>query len=183
MPSISQWSLPLRSSVLEVTICRPLRLLRSPFSSSLSTLPYDVLCGRWPPQKNLSAADFADRQLGLAHDPDQSDRRITSPQPEDSLLLLAVVPTWLVSAVLSFASGRSSQVAQHLAVLRPRRMHLCRTQLCSVSTKFPFTCSYLPGKSNFQFVFWAFVIALLPLIVMGARVRRGCSPSPGSTPV
>jgi len=43
----------------------------------------------------------------------------------------------------------------------------------------PFTCSYLPGKSNVQFVFWGFVLALIPatfgaqyeLQALGASLR------------
>ena len=34
--------------------------------------------------------------------------------------------------------------------------------------KVPFTCSYLPGKSNIQFSFWIFVIAFVPLTLLGA---------------
>jgi hypothetical protein len=36
--------------------------------------------------------------------------------------------------------------------------------------KVPFTCSYLPGKSNFQFVFWGFAV-LFVLAVPCAEVE------------
>jgi hypothetical protein len=31
--------------------------------------------------------------------------------------------------------------------------------------KVPFTCSYLPGKSNFQFVFWGFLVVVIALAI------------------
>jgi hypothetical protein len=37
--------------------------------------------------------------------------------------------------------------------------------------KIPFTCSYLPGKGNVQYVFWACVLVVVPLIYKGAGVE------------
>jgi hypothetical protein len=95
-----------------------------------------------------------------------------------SLLLLAVVPTWLASALLSFPFRPLSQVAQHLGVLALVGCLLAELSLVGFY-KVPFTCSYLPEKSNFQFVFWASVIVLLPLVVMGAEFEEGTLQSPG----
>jgi len=43
-------------------------------------------------------------------------------------------------------------------------------ELCLIGfEKIPFTCSYLPGKGNLHFVFWACVLFLLPLIDAAAQ--------------
>jgi hypothetical protein len=39
-------------------------------------------------------------------------------------------------------------------------------------SKIPFACSYLPGKSNVQFMFWAFVIVFIPLAMMFSRYEQ-----------
>jgi hypothetical protein len=45
-------------------------------------------------------------------------------------------------------------------------------ELCLIGFyKVPFTCSYLPGKSNIQLVFWAFFFVCLPLAVWIANVE------------
>jgi hypothetical protein len=81
-----------------------------------------------------------------------------------SLQLLAVVPVWLLSAALAFGFRPVSQVAAHLAVLA--LLGIILVELCLVGFyKVPFTCSYLPGKTNIQFAFWGFVIVLLAVIV------------------
>jgi hypothetical protein len=46
-------------------------------------------------------------------------------------------------------------------------------QLCALdSRKIPFTCSYLPGKGNIQFVFWGCVMLLVRLVLEAARMER-----------
>jgi len=81
-----------------------------------------------------------------------------------SLQLLAVVPAWLISAALAFGFRSVSQVAAHLAVLALFGTIL--VELCLVGFyKVPFTCSYLPGKTNIQFAFWGFVVVLIVVLV------------------
>jgi hypothetical protein len=81
-----------------------------------------------------------------------------------SLQLLAVAPVWLLSAALAFGFRPVSQVAAHLAVLA--LLGIILVELCLMGFyKVPFTCSYLPGKTNIQFAFWGFVIVLLAVIV------------------
>ena len=70
-----------------------------------------------------------------------------------SLLLLAVLPPWAVAIALSLPYRPYAQTAAHLAVLLV--LGFIFADLCLLGFyKIPFTCSYVPGKSNFQFVFW-----------------------------
>jgi DNA-binding winged helix-turn-helix (wHTH) protein len=39
-------------------------------------------------------------------------------------------------------------------------------------SKIPFACSYLPGKSNVQFMFWVFVIVFIPLAMMFSHYEQ-----------
>jgi len=87
-----------------------------------------------------------------------------------SLLLFAALPSWLLSAGLAYGFRPAGQVAAHLAILGLLGWIL--SELCLIEFyKVPFTCSYLPGKSNIQLVFWAFFIVCLPLAVWIANVE------------
>jgi len=87
-----------------------------------------------------------------------------------SLLLFAGLPAWLLSAGLSLGFNPAGQVVAHLAILALLGWILA--ELCLIGFyKVPFTCSYLPGKSNIQLVFWAFFIVCLPLAVWIANVE------------
>jgi hypothetical protein len=80
------------------------------------------------------------------------------------LLLLAVVPIWILSALLSLGYQPFAQVVAHLLALAIFGFLL--VDLCLFGFyKIPFTCSYLPGKANFQLVFWAFFIVFIPFLV------------------
>ncbi len=71
-----------------------------------------------------------------------------------TLLLFAVVPAWLLAAVIGVSLRPLELVAAHLAVLALFGVLLA--DLCLIGFhKVPFTCSLLPGSTNFQFVFWA----------------------------
>jgi len=74
-----------------------------------------------------------------------------------SLLLLAVVPTWLLTALLSLFLKPFHQVMGHLAVLALLGYILAEISLIGFY-KVPFTCSYLPGKANIQVIIWGFLI-------------------------
>jgi hypothetical protein len=80
-----------------------------------------------------------------------------------SLLLIAVLPWWIVSAILSVSFRPEHQVIAHLAVLAIFGSILADLSLIGFS-KVPFTCSYLPGKSNIQYVFWGFAMVVIPLV-------------------
>jgi hypothetical protein len=59
------------------------------------------------------------------------------------------------------------QVAAHLVLLALLGFILADLNLLGFY-KVPFTCSCLPGKSNIPFSFWIFVLAFVPLTVLGA---------------
>jgi hypothetical protein len=71
-----------------------------------------------------------------------------------SLIALGVIPVWIVAALLSLPYRPLTQTITHLALLLLFGLVLAEFSLIGFH-KVPFTCSYLPGKSNFQFVFWA----------------------------
>jgi hypothetical protein len=77
-------------------------------------------------------------------------------------LLFAVVPVWVVAAGLSLSFKPWYQVLEHLAILALLGCFFTEVSLIGFY-KVPFTCSYLPGKSNVQFAFWGSVIVLLVL--------------------
>jgi hypothetical protein len=81
-----------------------------------------------------------------------------------SVLVLAVVPVWLLSALLSFSFRPFAQVAGHLAVLGLIGYILAELSLIGFY-KVPFTCSFLPGKTNFQLVFWGFFVLFVTVAV------------------
>jgi hypothetical protein len=77
-----------------------------------------------------------------------------------ALLLLSVVPVWLISAAVCFWLWPWRQAAAHLAVLGLLGMMLADFCLWSFR-KIPFTCSYLPGKSQVHMIVVAAVILIL----------------------
>ena len=81
-----------------------------------------------------------------------------------SLLVLAVAPVWLVSALLSFSFRPFAQVAGHLVVLALIGYILAEISLIGFY-KVPFTCSFLPGKTNFQLVFWGVLVLFVTVAV------------------
>ena len=83
-------------------------------------------------------------------------------------MLFAVVPVWLGSAIFSLSFRPLHQAIAHLAVLAYLGSILTDLNLLGFY-KVPFTCSYLPGKSNIQFGFWAFLLLFVPLAILGAR--------------
>ena len=85
-------------------------------------------------------------------------------------LLFSALPVWLVSACLSLSFRPWSQVAKHLAVLAVLGWIFSEISLVGFY-KVPFTCSYLPGKTNIQFAFWGFVFVLIVLAVSFAPLE------------
>lgn len=83
-----------------------------------------------------------------------------------SLLLLAVLPVWLISALLSIRLRPISHIVTHLAVLILVGWILVELALIGLS-KVPFTCSYLPGKVHFQVMLWS-GLALMVVFALSA---------------
>lgn len=77
-----------------------------------------------------------------------------------ALLLISIVPVWLVSAAACFWLWPWRQAAAHLAVLA--LIGIILADLCLWGfRKIPFTCSYLPGKSQVHIVIIAVVVLLM----------------------
>jgi hypothetical protein len=79
-----------------------------------------------------------------------------------AMLATATIPVWLTAAGLALFYRPWHQVAEHLLVLALAGSVITDLSLIGVS-KIPFACSYLPGKSNVQYIFWAYALVFLPL--------------------
>ena len=80
-----------------------------------------------------------------------------------SFICLGALPAWLASSMLFLWLWPWRLACAHLLILALLGMLL--VELCLLGfAKIPFTCSYLPGKGKIQFVFWACVVLLLPLL-------------------
>jgi len=72
-----------------------------------------------------------------------------------ALLLFAVAPVLIVTTLLALNFRPWQHVAQHLVILALLGCLLVEFALYKFD-KVPFTCSFLPGKTNIQIVFWGF---------------------------
>jgi hypothetical protein len=68
-------------------------------------------------------------------------------------------------------------VAGHLAVLGLLGVFFTELSLLRFH-KIPFTCSFLPGKANVQFAFWAYLLLLIPLTEKSARFEQSALEDP-----
>jgi hypothetical protein len=88
----------------------------------------------------------------------------------NTTILLAVVPACILTWFYLSYRFSPNLATNHLLVLG-----LVGTILVEVSLhnfqKIPFTCSYLPGKGNLQYVFWMCAFVALPIIRAGARLE------------
>jgi hypothetical protein len=88
---------------------------------------------------------------------------------------LSVVPVFLAAAALLFSIWPWQAAAKHLLVLA-----LLGTTLAEVCLhgrqKLPFTCSYLPGKSNFNISFLLCGMIIFSAIVKAAELERNSFP-------
>jgi hypothetical protein len=88
-----------------------------------------------------------------------------------ALMMLAVVPVAAASAVIALPVEPLSWVVAHLLVLTLLGSNFVGLSLLGFH-KIPLTCSYLPGKSNVQFAFWAYVLLLIRLTEYAARFEQ-----------
>jgi hypothetical protein len=87
-----------------------------------------------------------------------------------AFLLLGVTPTWTLFAILLFWHWPWRGAAGHLTVLGLLGMILA--ELCLRGAhKIPFTCSYLPGKSNLHVTFWLCVLVLPAFVAKAAELE------------
>jgi hypothetical protein len=82
-----------------------------------------------------------------------------------SLQLFGVLPILIVAAVLAYHFRPLSHAYQHVAFLAVFGCILVELSLIHFD-KVPFTCSFMPGKTNIQVIFWgaAFVCIILALL-------------------
>jgi len=86
-----------------------------------------------------------------------------------SLYVIALVPVWLLLAVLFLFRWPTMPVTGHLVVLG--LVGVIVVELClDRFHKFPFACSYLPGQPKVHVVFWGLLLVLVPL--SAARIER-----------
>jgi CubicO group peptidase (beta-lactamase class C family) len=88
-----------------------------------------------------------------------------------ALVALSVVPVWAACAVLFLSMWPWRPAIGHLAVLGLLGMILAELCLHGIQ-KIPFTCSYLPGKSNVYRMFWLCLGLLLALIAKGVQLEQ-----------
>ena len=87
-----------------------------------------------------------------------------------ALFAMSVVPAWAISAAFLFSLWPWRPAAAHLAMLAFLGIILAEFSFDGVQ-KIPFTCSYLPGKSNLHLTFWLWIVLLFVGIV-GAAVNE-----------
>ncbi len=93
------------------------------------------------------------------------------------MLLLAVLPPLLAAVVLSLPYRPVPQAVAHLAVLLALGFIFADLSLVGFY-KIPFTCSYVPGKSNFQLLFWAGLGVFVLLLIFMLQIEYPALHSP-----
>jgi hypothetical protein len=81
-----------------------------------------------------------------------------------ALMLMGVWPVVIAVGVLACTFRPVYQVIGHLFIVLLIGCVLAELSLVGFY-KIPFTCSYLPGKSNIQFVFWGFLVLFIPVVM------------------
>jgi hypothetical protein len=87
-----------------------------------------------------------------------------------ALFAIAMVPVWMLLAVLFLLRWPTWQIAGHLAVLGLVGMIVVELSLYGFH-KLPFTCSYLPGQSKVHVVFWGLLLVLVPPVAARFEMR------------
>ena len=96
-----------------------------------------------------------------------------------SLLLLSVAPVWLTAAALCLKLWPWSQASGHLVVLGLLGVLLTDISLYNFR-KIPFTCSYLPGKSQVHMVFLG-AAGLIWFVMFSVKLERQVLQEPRGT--
>lgn len=94
-----------------------------------------------------------------------------------TLLLLAVAPVWLMSAMLSLSFRPAEYVVVHLLLLALLGWIFVELALINFY-KVPFTCSYLPGKVHVQVLFWCFLLLVFVFSLVAAEIEMPSLASP-----
>jgi hypothetical protein len=97
-----------------------------------------------------------------------------------SVFLLAAAPVWITAAMVYLALWPRVPALAHLAVLLMVGTIVIETSLREFR-KFPFACSYLPGKSDLRFKFGIYAIGFLFATYVGAVAERNILETAGRT--
>jgi hypothetical protein len=88
-----------------------------------------------------------------------------------SWLTLGVTPVMVVMIACMLVIYPWRNAIEHFSVMLC--LGLLLVELCLYTfLKIPFTCSYLPGKAQIHFVFWAGILLLLRLLIAAARFEE-----------
>jgi len=93
------------------------------------------------------------------------------PARRRAIFVLSVVPVWAAWTALFLFTWPWRPAIGHVVVLGLLGMILAELGLHGVQ-KIPFTCSYLPGKSNPYRMFWLCLGLLLALIAKGVQIEQ-----------
>ena len=88
-----------------------------------------------------------------------------------SWLALILGPVLLVVAACFLAAYPWRPVLMHLSALLALGVLVVELSLASFR-KMPFTCSYLPGKANIHFVFWATLLVFIRLLKEALQIEE-----------
>jgi hypothetical protein len=88
-----------------------------------------------------------------------------------TLFALAVLPVWLIWVVVLLHLWLRTSAVGHLIVLGLVGTILVEACLYNFH-KIPFTCSYLPGKSNIYYLFFAYTMLSVYVLNGAARLER-----------
>ncbi len=88
-----------------------------------------------------------------------------------SLWMLAVAPAFACSAIVFLSMWPWRAAVGHLVLLALLGVTL--TEFCLLGNqKIPFTCSWLPGKSNFHIAFWFCILLILEIVLKVADLEQ-----------
>jgi hypothetical protein len=96
-----------------------------------------------------------------------------------ALLVLAVAPIWVGSAAVFLRLWPWPSAAGHLVILALLGVLMAEITLAGFH-KIPFTCSYLPGKSNVNRTFWVCIGFFVLLLYKAAAVELHALEDPAS---
>jgi hypothetical protein len=88
-----------------------------------------------------------------------------------TLLIMAATPAWVIWSAIFLVVWPWRPAIGHIVILGLFGAGL--TEFCLAGAqKLPFTCSYLPGRSNFHITFWLSVMLIVALIDFWAAFER-----------
>jgi hypothetical protein len=94
-----------------------------------------------------------------------------------AMLVLSLAPVWLGSGIFYLCIWPWRSTLAHLVILALLGSVLIDLSLGGIQ-KIPFTCSYLPGKSNFHLTFWLCIGLIFGIVVQFAVFEKDALQAP-----